>query len=218
MSPLRQKFFSSLLNRLLLAMLGALGVTCFLFLGMHSLIAQADSSDAITMPSTVIEFVRLKSENTLSDVERIAPKRQTVPTAPPVPKIPSAQASLQVGDVELLPMPVPMPLTTLSLAGRLEAGNVASDRDIVPFVRIDPAYPRRASERGVEGFVEVQFDIGRTGNVKSARVIRAEPPRVFNRAALAAIRRWKYKPQVVGGVAVEKKNIRVRLNFTLDKP
>ena len=58
--------------------------------------------------------------------------------------------------------------------------------------------------KGQEGWVKIEFTITETGTVKSPRVIDAEPPRVFNREAIRAILKWKFKPRVVDGVAVER--------------
>ena len=45
----------------------------------------------------------------------------------------------------------------------------------------------------------------------------AEPSNIFNRAMLRAIRKWKYKPKIVDGVAVARAGVRVRQNFELDQ-
>jgi protein TonB len=73
-----------------------------------------------------------------------------------------------------------------------------------------------AAQRRIEGWVIVEFNISVVGRVKDAKVVSAEPPRIFDREALRAIRKWKYKPKVENGVAVERKGIRVKLTFTLD--
>jgi protein TonB len=57
---------------------------------------------------------------------------------------------------------------------------------------VNPQYPPSAAEKGVEGFVEVSFTVTALGLVENAIVTSAEPPGVFERAALAAITRWRY--------------------------
>jgi protein TonB len=47
-------------------------------------------------------------------------------------------------------------------------------------------------------------------------VIDADPPRIFNREALRAILKWKFKPRVVDGVAVEREATQV-IDFSLDQ-
>ncbi|WP_147653282.1 energy transducer TonB [Vulcaniibacterium gelatinicum] len=57
-----------------------------------------------------------------------------------------------------------------------------------------PTYPPEALRAGRSGQVQVEFTVGVDGTVTDARVINADPPRVFDRAALAAVRRWRFQP------------------------
>jgi protein TonB len=88
--------------------------------------------------------------------------------------------------------------------------------DIIPIVVIRPMYPRDAAMQGLEGWVKVAFIITEVGTVKEPRVIDADPPRIFNREALRAILKWKFKPRVVDGVAVEREATQV-IDFSLDQ-
>jgi protein TonB len=75
-------------------------------------------------------------------------------------------------------------------------------------------YPRDAAISGIEGWVNVEFTITEVGTVKNPRVIDAEPGRIFNREAIRAILKWKFKPRVVEGVAVERRATQI-IDFTL---
>lgn len=57
-----------------------------------------------------------------------------------------------------------------------------------------PRYPPEALRSGTSGEVQVEFTVGVDGTVTSARVVRASPPRVFDREAVAAVRRWRFEP------------------------
>jgi protein TonB len=46
-------------------------------------------------------------------------------------------------------------------------------------------------------------------------VLDADPKRVFDREAKRALRKWKYRPKVVDGVAQMQPGLQVRLDFTL---
>jgi TonB family protein len=63
---------------------------------------------------------------------------------------------------------------------------------IAPLIQVPPEYPASAKARGVEGYVVVEFKLSPFGTVEEARVVEAKPTRVFDQAALAAIRRWRY--------------------------
>jgi len=58
----------------------------------------------------------------------------------------------------------------------------------------NPRYPREAALRRRSGSVEVEFTVGTDGRVTSSRVVHASPPRVFDRAALAAVDDWRFEP------------------------
>jgi periplasmic protein TonB len=93
---------------------------------------------------------------------------------------------------------------------------VKASRGLVPLVRVPPKYPRRAAQRGVEGWVKVQFVITVAGRVKDAKVVGSSPSGVFDRAALKAISKWKFKAKVIKGQRVEQIAIQT-LQFKLKK-
>jgi protein TonB len=57
-----------------------------------------------------------------------------------------------------------------------------------------PRYPPEALRAGQSGEVQVEFTVAADGSVSNARVVRANPPRVFDREAVAAVRRWRFQP------------------------
>jgi protein TonB len=100
--------------------------------------------------------------------------------------------------------------------GNFQQVDQNAEGDIIPVVVIRPMYPRDAALAGIEGWVRVEFTITESGTVKDPRIIDAEPPRVFNREAIRAILKWKFKPRVVEGVAMERRATQV-IDFTLDE-
>lgn len=77
-----------------------------------------------------------------------------------------------------------------------------------------PNYPAEAARRGTEGFVEVEIVIGADGKVSSVNVLKAQPARVFEREAIAAVRRWTFNPATEGGSPVESR-MRRTIEFKL---
>ena len=60
----------------------------------------------------------------------------------------------------------------------------------------------------------MEFSIGKLGiNERQGFELRAG--KIFNRAALKAVNKWKYKPKIDNGVAVETHGHRKKLKFTL---
>ena len=70
---------------------------------------------------------------------------------------------------------------------------------------------------GIEGWVELAFTITTTGATENIRVVAEEPPGVFSRAAMKAVRKWKYKPQVIDGKVQPRPDVRVMLKFELEE-
>ncbi len=57
-----------------------------------------------------------------------------------------------------------------------------------------PRYPADAARRQQSGEVQIEFTVGTDGSVTNARVVGANPPRVFDREALAAVKKWRFQP------------------------
>jgi protein TonB len=68
---------------------------------------------------------------------------------------------------------------------------------------VPPEYPKDALKRGIGGEVRVRMTLDADGKVKSAAVVNASPANVFDRAALDAVRRWRFKPLAVGNPDIE---------------
>jgi len=162
----------------------------------------------------VVDFVRLKKETETETKERKLPDKKQPDEPPPPPELNLAQNARPDSDISVA---LPMMDTSIDLAGGPNIGSAAADSDIIPLVRVNPQYPERAKQRGLEGWVEIEFTITAAGTVKNPRVINYHPSTVFNRAALRAIRKWKYNPKVVEGTAVERPGVKVRLSFELEQ-
>lgn len=87
----------------------------------------------------------------------------------------------------------------------------SSSGKLQPLIRVEPNYPAKARERGQQGFVELAFDVDEQGIVNNARVTRSRPKGVFDTAALAALRRWRY-PAQTGRKPV---SLTTRIDFSL---
>jgi protein TonB len=69
---------------------------------------------------------------------------------------------------------------------------------------------------GIEGSIDLRFTVTADGKVEDIEVVTADPPQTFDRAAMSALRRWRYEPRREDGVAVDSRT-RVRLEFKLEK-
>lgn len=88
--------------------------------------------------------------------------------------------------------------------GREAVSVVGAEDQLVVIERVEPVYPEKALSRRREGFVTVSFLIEADGSVSEARVEAAQRGALFTRAALSAIRQWKFAPTMRNGYAVER--------------
>lgn len=58
-------------------------------------------------------------------------------------------------------------------------------------------YPTRARRLGIEGITRVQLEIAEDGRVTDARVLRSSGSRILDRAALEAVRKWRFNMSAV---------------------
>jgi TonB family protein len=73
-------------------------------------------------------------------------------------------------------------------------------------------YPPDAQARRLSGSVELEFTVTPDGKVTDIQVQSAEPPGVFEQAAIDALSQSSYQPVQHDGVAVAQR-VRVKLRF-----
>lgn len=88
--------------------------------------------------------------------------------------------------------------------------------DAQPIIRVVPQYPRSMLEKGIEGYVKVIFTVTELGATENVSVVESSH-RGFERNAIRAAEKFKYKPRVVDGEAVPVKGMTTTLEFNLEK-
>jgi len=187
--------------------LGAL-VTGLVLLLMQSLIDSDGAAVAEPPPGHTLSFVPVIEDLEIT-VEDPRPQEPPKPEVPPPPPQISSFDPLPMGDGFTMNPPESAPPSG-------PAGGTMSDGEALPIVKVRPVYPQRAISRGIEGHVLVQFTIDELGRVVDATVLHAEPRGVFERAALQAVERFRYKPRVVNGEPLPVSGVQHRLTFELD--
>jgi len=79
-------------------------------------------------------------------------------------------------------------------------GCASADRPLQLLGGEGPRYPDQAQADGIEGEVVVGYDVTAAGQVVNAYVVQAQPPGLFDAAALQAVRSWQFKAPLVSGV------------------
>lgn len=205
--------------RVIIAALLAVGVTFALFLFMYKLISMGGGDRAELDAIAGIHFGPVEIPDEIVERDRRKPKKPPPPKDPPPP--PRMQVSKMDQTVQKMPqmdmpqMDLPMTGGGGMFIGNFEQVDKTAEGDIIPIVRINPIYPREAAMKGTEGWVKIEFTITEIGTVKSPKVIDSKPARVFNREAIRAILKWKFKPRVIDGVAVERRATQT-IDFALE--
>ena len=198
--------------RYLLALVIAAAITFALFFGMQALIQTGEGAMTEPAKGNVLDFVRLKKEETVQKKER-KPQKPPAPKEPPPPmESPQMDNSQAASDSAGFDFSASVDAdVNLGSGLALDSG----DGEYLPIVKVQPVYPRRALSRGIEGYVIVEFVVTKSGTVREPQVVKAEPESIFNQAAKDAVMKFKYKPRVVNGEAVEVAGVQNRITFEI---
>ncbi len=130
---------------------------------------------------------------------------------------PFAAAALPTEIAPAPPAP-PAPPPAATTAETAEPAEV-KDLDRAPEVVVQtrPVYPYRARAQRLEGHVDLRFTVTADGRVVDVECLQAEPPHVFDDAAITAVRRWTFTPGQRQGQAVAAR-MQIRIRFTLEEP
>ncbi|MBX2813605.1 MAG: energy transducer TonB [Myxococcales bacterium] len=196
-----------------MSVVGALGITLGLFFGMRGLISGTEALLEKAPPRRSIEFGRVRKDTNAKQRQRELPKREPPKPPPEAPKADPLDSS-GPGDIGVALVGTQIDVGVDMVDISMTAG--PANNEAVPIVRIEPIYPRRAADQFIEGWVQLKFDITPTGATANVKVVAAQPKRIFDRAAVQAVSKWKYKPKVVEGQAMVQRGLLVRLDFKLD--
>jgi protein TonB len=199
--------------RWLFAIMIAAVATFVVFWMMQTLISSGNSVVNEESFGRLIEFVDVSQDEDVQTKQRKVNKPPTPPVEPPKPDLPKPSMQAQSANA------FDMGSIDLSPDLNIEAGLIGSggDGDFLPIVKVSPQYPRRALQKGIEGHVTVEFTVTALGTVIDPKVIDANPPNIFNRAAMNAVKRFKYKPKIMEGKAQAVTGVRNIIRFELDK-
>ena len=187
--------------------LGAI-VTFLLFLIMQAVISNDEANIDEGVKGKLLDMVRLTEDEEIQTKQR-KPKPPPPPDEPP-PDLP--KPTFESSDVST---GVDIGAVNVNVDLNVGGGGFSSDGEYLPIVKVAPVYPRRAQTRGIEGYVLLEFVVTKTGAVRDPVVIEAKPPGIFDRAAINAALKFKYKPKVVNGAAIDVAGVRNRITFEL---
>lgn len=186
-------------------------ISLAIFYGMSQLIATGPIALPEREPSPIIELNTPLKEQPPKNNVRIPEKPQTPPPPPSRPVIDN------FGDKQGFDVGIEGPAIDLAIKPSGDGMGQPQDQDATPVVRIDPKYPPEAARDGIQGWVQLSYAIAPDGSVTDVQVLAAEPRRIFDKSAIQALKRWKFRPKLEQGKAVVQQGLKVQLDFNLDQ-
>ena len=172
----------------------------------------------------------MKEDNSVKLADIVMPERQIdtflseveKPEKPEEQPEDIAQPELDLQPLTGVDVSIPKPKANFSAGG-----SFFRDGEYIPLFKVQPIYPRRAQERGTEGFAIVSFTITESGTVENASALEGycgdpegpeeemRPCSIFNSASSRAALKLKYKPKIVDGKATAVDGVLHRFTFIM---
>tara|TARA_E500000075_G_C6961043_1_gene305163 strand:- start:152 stop:784 length:633 start_codon:yes stop_codon:yes gene_type:complete len=157
----------------------------------------------IVVPDKVIE----------TNLKEVLPEKVEDPDEPPPDMEPlDFDTDLDMSSANMAP--------TVAVNVSINASGLSSgDGEYLPIVKVAPIYPRRAQTRGITGFCIVTYTVTTTGAIRDPYVENetdCSPKGIFERASLKAALKFKYKPRVVDGEAIEVAGVQNKFTYELE--
>lgn len=197
--------------RSIIGAVAAVPIALGLFYLMQSLIdTQFEQEDVktrkiadIVVPDKVIE----------TNLKEVLPEKVEDPDEPPPDMEPlDFDMDVDMSSANMAP--------TVAMNVSINASGLSSgDGEYLPIVKVAPIYPRRAQTRGISGTCIVSYTVTTTGAIRDPYIENetdCSPKGIFERASIKAALKFKYKPRVVDGQAIEVAGVRNKFTYELE--
>ena len=201
----------SSLIRTLIGVCAAVPIALGLFFLMNSLIDRQFEQDEIKAQK-VAEIVVPDKEIETNRKEELPEKVEDPDEPPPDMEPLDFDTDLDMSTANMAP--------TVAVNVSINASGLSSgDGEYLPIVKVAPIYPRRAQTRGITGYCIVTYTVTTTGAIRDPYVETesdCSPKGIFERASLKAAAKFKYKPRVVDGQAIEVAGVQNKFTYELE--
>ena len=195
--------------RIIVSVLLALPVVVGLFMVMHSLIDR-DFKNPEVSNQKIADLVQPDEEIQLETNSK-KPEKVEDPEEPP-PEIDMARIDLDMDtNVDNI---APDAAIDISIS---TSGMSSGDGEYLPIVKVAPIYPRRAQTRGISGYCIVEYTVTTSGAIRDPVAVDCQPSGVFEKASVKASTKFKYKPRVVDGEAIEVAGVQNKFTYELEQ-
>ncbi len=184
-------------------------VTAALLLAMSILISQ-NLKENEGGTEYKIPDISMPDQEISTEFDTSKPDKPDEPEEPP-PELPEPEFENLDTDVSVSVAP--------NLKGNMDIGGLggfSSDGDYLPIVKAQPRYPNRALSRGIQGYCTVEYTVTKTGETKDIKVVDC-PNTIFANTSMKAAGKFKYKPKVIDGEAIDVPGVRNRFTFEISE-
>lgn len=168
-----------------------------------------------------------RQESLSVEVTPLPPEKEPTTKRPAEPQPPAVAPSagdampLQPSIVDTPDIPTvdfePFDVSVTTPSGAFGAPELLDNRSALPLFQAQPNYPIIAASQGIEGWVLLQYDVDTSGALSNIKVVDAKPRRTFDREAVAALKKWKFRPAMDNGTPVSVKGQTVKIEFNLEQ-
>jgi len=202
--------------RIIFALFLSFSISIGIFFGMHLMTNSSNSNIKKESKTRHLVYLREKKETSIERKKRVKPRKPPKKEPPKKIKIVKTTINAKINqNVKIKPFKAiskNIDISTISslVGAQVEIGNVLVDaRSLQVEKRVNPKFPRSAKIKKISGFVQLKFHIDKEGNVSKPIVIDSNPKGVFERNAIKAIMKWKFKSMK------EEKDAIIKYNFRL---
>tara|TARA_R110001592_G_scaffold363043_1_gene679711 strand:+ start:198295 stop:198903 length:609 start_codon:yes stop_codon:yes gene_type:complete len=197
-------------SRLIIGAFFGLPVAAGLFFIMQYLIASADPK-IDDEKRTKLADIHMPEREIDTNLKEQKPDKVDDPEEPP-PDMDTPDLDMDM-DVDVLNI---APTAQVDLAIN-STGMSTGDGEYLPIVKVAPIYPRRAQSRGISGYCIVEYTVTASGAIRDPVAVDCQPSGVFEKASVKASLKFKYKPRVVDGVAIEVGGVQNKFTYELEQ-
>lgn len=204
--------------RMIVSILSALMVTAGL-LFLMSLLIKDDKPTVVDEPPVVtIDTVTLPEEKREPEPTKVEPPKPPAIEPTPEPSGELIETSEIDSVIEEWSSVDPAVETSLPQGfGKLPQMAFTQESEAMPLYRTQPNYPVSAQQKGLEGWVLLKYDVDTSGTLSNIAVLNSEPKRIFDREAIRALKKWKFKPAMTNGQPIASAGQTVKIEFNMDQ-
>lgn len=192
---------------------GILGllITLGLFVLMYTLIESADKS-LDDKKIRKLPDIHLPDRDIETNLDANKPDKPDEPEEPP-PDLDTPE----IQDIDVSAEAVNISPNTKADVNISATGFSGGGGEYLPIVKVAPIYPRRAQTRGITGYCTVEYTVTKTGAISNPVAVDCQPKGIFEKASVKASLKFKYKPRVVDGEAVDVAGVQNRFTYELEQ-